>query len=43
MLAESGKFVKANPATLATLDGTIALVVSDTIAPAVRGCSCFGV
>ena len=29
VLAESGKFVKADPATLATLDGTIALVVSE--------------
>ena len=37
VLAESGKFVKANPATLATLDGTIALVVSDTIAAGSQG------
>jgi len=37
VLAESGKFVKANPAALATLDGTIALVVSDTIAAGSQG------
>ncbi len=37
VLAESGKFMKANPATLATLDGTIALVVSDTIAAGGQG------
>ncbi len=37
VLAESGKFMKANPATLATLDGTIALVVSGTIAAGSQG------
>jgi len=37
VLAESGKFVKADPSTLATLDGTIALVVSDTIAAGSQG------
>ncbi len=37
VLAESGKFMKANPAALATLDGTIALVVSDTIAAGSQG------